>query len=182
MKIIVALLLIGAASSAVACETPLLDWEFRRLASPEKVNLCGTYSGRVVLVVNTASKCGNTPQYDGLEKLYSQYSGEGLEVLGFPSNDFGHQEPGSETEIREFCSVTYGVDFPMFAKTRVSERYADPLYQRLAAAAGTYPKWNFHKYLIGPEGEVVASYQSALDPLDVKVVSEVEEQLRRVRF
>ena len=183
LNIIGALFISLFCGSVIASDcSGLLDIDVRKLNDKQMINLCESYQGKVLLIVNTASRCAYTNQYESLEKLYNRYKDDGLVVLGFPSNDFGHQEPGSETEIREFCSVTYGVDFPMFAKTRVTERHADPLYQRLAAAAGTYPKWNFHKYLIGPEGELVASYQSALDPLDVKVVSAVEEQLRRVRF
>jgi glutathione peroxidase len=177
MKIIVALLLIGAASSAVACDTPLLDWEFRRLASTEKVNLCGTYSGRVVLVVNTASKCGNTPQYDGLEKLYSQYSGEGLEVLGFPSNDFLGQEPGTEEQIQEFCRLTYRVKFPMFEKTRVTGQDAHPFFTALAEASGTPPRWNFHKYLIDRDGRLVSDFSPGTQPYDEKLVQAIEAAL-----
>ena len=177
MKIIVALLLIGAASSAVACDTPLLDWEFRRLASPEKVNLCGAYSGRVVLVVNTASKCGNTPQYDGLEKLYSQYSGEGLEVLGFPSNDFLGQEPGTEEQIQEFCRLTYRVKFPMFEKTTVKGDDAHPFYQALASDTGTYPTWNFHKFLIGRDGQLISEFSPRTKPNDGKLVAAIETAL-----
>ena len=143
----------------------LLDIDVRKLNDKEMINLCEKYQGKVLLVVNTASRCAYTNQYESLEKLYNRYKDDGLVVLG-----------------ADAWSAVVDFDSPMFAKPRVSERYADPLYQRLAAAAGTYPQWNFHKYLIGPEGELVASYQSALDPLDDKVVSEVEEQLRRVRF
>ena len=116
-----------AASTAVAdCDNPLLDQEFTRLASDEKVNLCETYKDKVVLVVNTASKCGYTPQYDGLEKLYRDYGDEGLVVIGFPSNDFAGQEPGSEEDIKDFCRLTYGVKFPMFEKTVVKGDDAHP--------------------------------------------------------
>jgi len=99
-----------------------VDQGFRRLASTEEVNLCEAYSDKVVLIVNTASKCGNTSQYDGLEKLYEQYSEQGLVVLGFPSNDFMGQEPGTKEEIEKFCRLTYGVEFPMFEKTTVKSK------------------------------------------------------------
>ena len=111
MKTLITLLIAMVALPAMACESSLLDEEFRRLASTEKVNLCETYAGKVVLVVNTASKCGNTPQYDGLEKLYKEYGEQGLVVLGFPSNDFMGQEPGTEEQIEEFCRLTYGVEY-----------------------------------------------------------------------
>ena len=159
--------------------SPLLDFDVRSLNQKNVVNLCEAYQGKVILVVNTASKCAYTDQYESLEKLYDQYKGDGFVVLGFPSNDFGQQEPGNEYQIKEFCRMTYGVRFPMFAKTRVSERYADPLFSELARAAGTYPKWNFHKYLIGRDGQLVASYQSAVDPLDRRVVSEIKNQIKK---
>ena len=109
MKILFAITLLTISVPALACESSLMDQDFRRLASTEEVNLCEAYAGKVMLIVNTASKCGNTPQYDGLEKLYEQYGKEGLVVLGFPSNDFMGQEPGTEEKIEEFCRLTYGV-------------------------------------------------------------------------
>jgi glutathione peroxidase len=131
------------ASVAFSYGDSLLDQDFRRLASDEVVNLGEAYAGKVILVVNTASKCGNTPQYDGLEKLYEEYQDDGLVVLGFPSNDFFGQEPGTEEDIQEFCRLTYGVRFPMFEKVTVKEGDAHPFFDALAAAAGTYPTWNF---------------------------------------
>ena len=144
MKILITLLSLAVAAPTLACEGKLLDQEFRRLASTEEVNLCETYADNVVLIVNTASKCGNTPQYDGLEKLYEQYGPDGLVVLGFPSNDFLGQEPGTEAEIEEFCRLTYGVEFPMFEKTTVKEKNAHPFFEALSESSGTYPTWNFH--------------------------------------
>jgi glutathione peroxidase len=129
-------------SHATANENAILDQEFRLLASDDVVNIGEQYDGKVLLVVNTASKCGNTPQYDGLEKLYQEYGDRGLVVLGFPSNDFLGQEPGTEEEIQDFCRLTYKVKFPMFEKITVKEGKAHPFYDRLAAAAGTYPTWN----------------------------------------
>lgn len=164
--------------SAKEC-SPLLDFDVRSLNEKAQVNLCEAYQGNVILIVNTASRCAYTDQYESLEKLYDQYKDDGLVVLGFPSNDFGQQEPGNEFQIKSFCRTTYGVQFPMFAKTRVSERNADPLYQKLASAAGTYPQWNFHKYLIDRNGELVASYRSGIDPLDKAVVSEIKNQIRK---
>jgi glutathione peroxidase len=177
MKILTALLLLAAAAPALACEGKLLDQDFRRLASTEEVNLCETFHNKVVLVVNTASKCGNTPQYDGLEKLYEQYKPEGLVVLGFPSNDFMGQEPGTEDQIEEFCRLTYGVEFPMFEKTSVKEKNAHPFYAALAESAGTYPTWNFHKYLIGRDGELISDFSPRTKPYDDKLVAAIEQAL-----
>lgn len=139
---------------------PVLDVTVRRLNATEEVNLAQAYAGKVVLVVNTASQCGFTPQYQGLNTLYREYRERGLVVLGFPSNDFANQEPGDETTIAQFCQRNYGVDFPMFAKSHVRRANADPLFRRLAEAAGEYPEWNFHKYLIDREGRLVGSYAS----------------------
>ena len=177
MKILLTLLVLTTSLPAIACESALLDQDFRRLASTEEVNLCEAYSGKVVLVVNTASKCGNTPQYDGLEKLYEQYGEEGLVVLGFPSNDFMGQEPGSEEKIEEFCRLTYGVEFPMFEKTSVKKDNADPFYVALAESSGTYPTWNFHKYLIGRDGELISDFSPRTQPYDDKLVAAIEQAL-----
>ena len=177
MKTLLMLLISVASMPALACESTLLDQNFRRLASEEEVNLCEAYSGKVLLVVNTASKCGNTPQYDGLEKLYDQYGEEGLVVLGFPSNDFMGQEPGTEEQIEEFCRLTYGVEFPMFEKTSVKKDNADPFYVALADAAGTYPTWNFHKYLIGRDGTLISEFSPRTQPYDDKLVAAIEQAL-----
>jgi glutathione peroxidase len=155
----------------------LLDVEVRRLGSEETVNLKEAYGGKVVLVVNTASKCAFTGQYEGLEALYARYRDRGLVVLGFPSNDFGGQEPGTEAQIKDFCRLTYSVRFPMFAKTEVKKGKADPLFQALGEAAGRYPKWNFHKYLIGRDGRLVDNYLSFTSPQSKTVVNAVEELL-----
>lgn len=170
--------------NAVASSNPptdncssILDVTVRSLNENKRVNLCEAYRDKVVLVVNTASKCGFTPQYDGLEKLYAKYKSKGLVVLGFPSNDFASQEPGSEQQIQKFCRLTYGVRFPMFEKTRVREKYADPLYKNLGDAAGEYPAWNFHKYLLDRNGNLVASYSSFTKPLSKKLVTKIESLL-----
>ena len=157
----------------------LLDRDFRKLAGKETVNLDQAYGGQVLLVVNTASKCGFTPQYEGLEAMYAKYKDQGFAVLGFPSNDFMGQEPGSEEDIAEFCTLTYGVKFPMFEKVQVRGSGATPLYRDLAAATGEAPGWNFHKYLIDREGKVVASFSSRTTPDDPKLVAEIEKQLAR---
>lgn len=165
------------ATAGLAADTVLLNQDFRRLASDEVVNLADAYAGKVVLVVNTASKCGNTPQYDGLEALYEEYGDKGLVVLGFPSNDFMGQEPGTEEEIQEFCRLTYKIKFPMFEKVTVKKGDAHPFYDDLAAAAGTYPTWNFHKYLIGRDGKLIREFSPRTKPYDDKIISELESAL-----
>jgi glutathione peroxidase len=177
MKTLLTLSLLLISLPALACENALLDQSFRRLASTEEVNLCEAYSGKVLLVVNTASKCGNTPQYDGLEKLYDQYGKDGLVVLGFPSNDFMGQEPGSEDQIEEFCRLTYGVEFPMFEKTSVKKENAHPFYAALAESSGNYPGWNFHKYLIGRDGVLISDFSPRTQPYDDKLVAAIEQAL-----
>jgi glutathione peroxidase len=177
MRYLAGALLLMATSLSAASESTLLDQDFRRLASDEVVNLSEAYAGKVVLVVNTASKCGNTPQYDGLESLYEEYGDDGLVVLGFPSNDFFGQEPGTEEEIQEFCRLTYKVKFPMFEKVTVKEGKANPFFDRLAAASGTYPTWNFHKYLIGRDGKLIAEFSPRTQPDDKKLVAELKAAL-----
>ncbi len=173
-------MIVAAPGAQAVCDAPLLDVEFRPLAGREPVNLCQRFHGQVLLVVNTASKCGFTPQYEGLEALQAELSGQGFAVLGFPSNDFMGQEPGSEQEILEFCTNTYGVQFPMFEKVSVREGEATPFYAALAAqAGGEYPGWNFHKYLIGREGRVVASFGSRISPDDAGLREAIEAELAR---
>jgi glutathione peroxidase len=154
-----------------------LDYHKRPLAGEEPVHLCDVLGGKVVLVVNTASKCAYTPQYEGLEKLYARYRDRGLVVVGFPSNDFAGQEPGGEKQIRDFCRLTYNVQFPMFEKVRVKGTAADPFYRYLADATGEQPRWNFHKYLLDREGRVVASLPSQVEPEDARLVQMIEELL-----
>ena len=166
-------------SLASAACPPLLDHNLRVLAEDRTVNICEAYRGKVLLMVNTASKCGYTGQYDGLEKLYERYRERGLVVIGFPSNDFAGQEPGSERQIQEFCRLTYGVRFPMFEKVRVVEHAAHPLYKQLAKETGTYPRWNFHKCLIDRDGKVVGSYPSHVPPEDRTLVGAIERELGR---
>lgn len=154
---------------------PLLDRQLADLRE-EAVSLC-RFSGKVLLIVNTASECGYTPQYEGLEKLYRRYRDRGFVVLGFPANDFGGQEPGSNAQIAQFCRVNYGVTFPMFAKTSVAGAKANSLFRDLAARTGKPPRWNFHKYLIDPAGRTVAAFESAVEPEDTRVTSEIEKLL-----
>ncbi|MBK1705630.1 glutathione peroxidase [Halochromatium glycolicum] len=180
MRHLALLTLIGGmtmADPAAAACAPALDFELRRLAGDETVRLCDAYQGKVVLMVNTASKCGFTGQYDGLEALYDRYKDRGLVVLGFPSNDFGNQEPGSEEQIQKFCRLTYSIQFPMFEKIHVKKGQAAPLYQYLAEQTGAYPKWNFYKYLIDREGNVVDYYSSITSPQSKKFLKAIEKLL-----
>ncbi len=165
-----------AAAANPNCSS-LLDVEVRRLAGTEVINLCEAYQGQVLLIVNTASKCGFTDQYEGLEALYAKYKDQGLVVLGFPSNDFANQEPGSEEEIQKFCRLTYAVEFPMFEKVSVKKGSASPLFQRLAESGAPYPKWNFYKYLIDRDGKLVDHFVSFTKPDDRKVVKAIEKLL-----
>jgi len=162
------------ATEAAACP-PILQYTFARLQDEKPQPLC-QYAGKVVLVVNTASYCGFTPQYKGLEELDRKYRSRGLVVLGFPSNDFS-QESGSNKEIADFCESTFGVKFPMFVKSSVRGTEANPLFKQLAAQSGTTPKWNFYKYLIGRDGKIVASYSSVTTPTSGKFVADLEKQL-----
>ncbi len=154
---------------------PLLNHTFPRLQDDAPQNLC-QYQGKVILVVNTASYCGFTSQYEGLEKLYSKYKDRGLVVLGFPSNDFGNQEPGSNQQIAEFCTNTFGVKFPMLAKTSVKGREANPLFRKLAEQSEA-PAWNFHKYIINREGKFVRSFSSLTSPDSRRLIVEIERAL-----
>jgi glutathione peroxidase len=135
------------------------------------------YAGKVVLVVNTASYCGFTKQYEGLQAISDKYRDRGLVVVGFPANDFGKQEPGSNAEVADFCERTYKVKFPMMAKTSVVEGTANSLHEALARASGQRPKWNFHKYLIGRDGKTVASFGSRVEPESTELRSEIERLL-----
>ena len=164
----------AAAPADSACP-PLLAREFPSLQD-EPISLC-QYRGKVILIVNTASRCGYTPQYEGLEALYRRYKDRGLVVLGFPANDFGGQEPGSSKDIARFCAVNYGVSFPMFAKTSVVGTDANPLYRDLAAQSGQRPRWNFHKYLVNRDGAVVASFESKVPPRDARITTQIERLL-----
>ena len=173
------LLTLGLMLSPVALSAcpPLLDHTFRALGKTDEIHLCTAYQGKLLLVVNTASKCAFTPQYEGLETLNRDYQGRGLVVLGFPSNDFFGQEPGTEQQISDFCRLTYNVDFPMFEKTQVSRDNAVPFYRALAEAAGEYPSWNFHKYLIAPDGTLVGSFSSFVSPQSDRLVRAIEAHL-----
>ena len=170
-------LLTASPIAVTAACPPALDFKQRVLAGDDVIHLCEAYRGKVVLVVNTASRCAFTPQYEGLEALYGTYKERGLVVLGFPSNDFGGQEPGNEGQVKEFCRLTYGVRFPMFEMVHAKKGRAGPLYQKLAELSGDYPKWNFHKYLIARDGQVVDSFSSFTDPQSPRVVKKIEALL-----
>ena len=175
MKILLLALTLMASSASAATCGPLLDHTVNDLAG-DSHSLC-QYAGKVVLVVNTASYCGYTPQYKGLQALDEKYKARGLVVLGFPSNDFGQQEPGSAKEIKEFCDREYAVKFPLFAKVPVKEAGGSPVFDGLAGATGQRPKWNFHKYLIARDGRTAVSFASKVEPESPEFVAKVEELL-----
>jgi len=157
---------------------PLPDFELKRLnGEPDRL---GAYRGQVLLIVNTASECGYTPQYEGLQKVYKRYRERGFAVLGFPSNDFGKQEPGSDEQIGKFCRMNYGVEFPMFSKCKVLGEDAHPLYRELEsrpAPIGGDVTWNFEKYLVDREGRVVARFDPELEPEDPRITKRIEDLL-----
>ena len=165
----------AAAAGAPAACPALLQHTFPRLQDEKPQALC-QYAGKVLLVVNTASYCGFTPQYEGLEQLHAKYAARGLVVMGFPSNDF-NQETGSAQQIADLCFNTYGVKFPMFAKTAVKGSQAHPFYRELARQADRAPRWNFHKYLVDRQGKVLEDFSSLTAPTDAKLVAAVEKAL-----
>lgn len=178
MKKVISLILLMAGSQiATASECPdLLKFAKRKLNSQEVVNMCEAYQGKTLLFVNTASKCGFTPQFEGLENLYSKYKDEGLVVLGFPSNSF-NQEFKDEKETAELCELTYGVNFPMFESISVRGDDADPLYAMLAEKSGSEPKWNFYKYLVNKNGDLVDSYSAFTKPDNEDFVADIKAAL-----
>ena len=179
LRVLITIVLIrGIAPTMLDAATPcppLLDYRFVNLID-EPLSLC-EHAGKVVLIVNTASECGYTPQYEGLEKLYRRYRDKGFIVLGFPANDFGGQEPGTNKQIKQFCEVNYGITFPVFAKTSVVGLKANPLFRDLTAKTGKPPRWNFHKYLLDRSGHVVAVFESAVDPEDRRLTEQIENLL-----
>jgi glutathione peroxidase len=164
----------NAANTNPSCPS-ILQHTVARLQDEKEISLC-QYSGQVVLIVNTASYCGFTPQYKGLESLYDQYKSKGLVVLGFPSNDFS-QEPDNNHQIADFCENTFGVKFPMFTKTSVKGSNASPLFKQLAQRTQTTPKWNFYKYLISKDGQTIKSFSSMTSPDDKSFIAEIQKQL-----
>ena len=161
-------------TSIFAC-SDILDSNLRLLDSDDEQNLC-EYSGNVILVVNVASRCGYTPQYAGLQRLYTKFKDEGLMVIGIPSRDF-FQEYSAESKVAEFCSTEYGVEFPMFATAKVKGKKAHPFYKKLIAASGKEPKWNFAKYLIGRDCELIEHYKSSVSPESERFVSAIQAVL-----
>ena len=164
------------AAAAPAATGPVLDHTVKTITGEDKS--LADYRGKALLVVNTASQCGYTPQYEGLQELYAKYNAQGFEVLAFPSNDFGGQEPGSESEIATFVDDKYGVKFPMFAKVPVKGDAKVPLYTTLTEQTGEGIKgeieWNFTKFLVDPSGRVVARYDSNVDPMDSDLTAKLE--------
>lgn len=160
-------------------KTPATAFDFSFEAIEGGEIALDTWRGKVLLVVNTASRCGFTNQYDALQQLWKRYADKGLVVIGVPSNDFGNQEPGSNAEIKDFCSVSFGVDFPLAARTRVRGAEAHPFYRWAAAEAGMLgkPKWNFHKYLFGRDGQLIDWYGSTTSPLSDKLVATITAAL-----
>ncbi len=175
MRLFLISLFCASTSAMAACPT-LLDRNVQTL--DERAQSLCQYAGKVLLVVNTASQCGYTPQYEGLEALYRKYKAKGLVVLGFPSNDFGGQEPGSNKEISTFCVNQYAIDFPMFAKTELK---ANPLYADLVKSTGEAPRWNFHKYLVDRSGRRVQSFGTKVEPNDAKLVGAIERLLEEAQ-
>lgn len=172
------LLLQAVASAESSGEGTLLDLEAARLSG--SLESLEEYRGEVLLVVNTASECGFTPQYEGLESLYEKYRGQGFSVLGFPSNDFGGQEPGSDPEIGAFCKRNYGVEFPMFSKVKVNGKGQHPVYAFLTSRpppVGGPVRWNFEKYLVDRSGQVVSRFPSSTKPMSSQMVAAIEELL-----
>jgi glutathione peroxidase len=164
-----------ARAQAPSCPA-LLNHRFNRLQDEAPQSLC-QYAGRVLLVVNTASQCGYTPQYEGLERLHARFAERGLVVMGFPANNFGAQETGSNAQIAAFCFNTFGVRFPMFAKSDVVGPQANALHRELARQTGQAPRWNFHKYLIDRRGSGVQSFASDVAPDSPALLAAIERLL-----
>ena len=179
MKIAPALGLMAllAASGSAQGENAMSFYELTANTLEGTPKSLSDYKGKVLVVVNTASQCGYTPQYAGLETLYENYKDKGVVVLGFPSNDFGGQEPGTAAEIKTFCEKKYNVTFPMFAKVKTKGEKQSPVYTFLVAKDGA-PKWNFHKYVVGKDGQVTASFPSSVKPDSEELKSAIEAALK----
>ncbi len=169
-----ALLLVCSHAANAACPD-IYNHQITTLQG-EKINLCD-YQDKPILVVNTASKCGFTPQFEALEGLYSKHKNQGLLVIGFPSNDF-RQDPGNNKAIGDFCKMTYGVKFPMAAKSAVSGANANPFYKQLAAKTGVAPQWNFYKYVILPGGKEVFAFESTVKPDSSEISNKIKPYLK----
>ena len=170
------MLALALAASLAASGAPMTVHDFQVKANDGSTVALSKYRGKALLIVNTASECGYTPQYRGLEELYQAYRARGLEVLAFPSNDFGRQEPGSDADIKKFCELKYRTTFPLFAKVKVKGAGADPLWRHLTAdeAHGGEVTWNFNKFLVDPAGKVVAHLESAVEPGSPELKKRIE--------
>lgn len=179
-SLLAGLFLAFAASPAVPADAEtcpaMLDYSFSSLQTGKTESLC-QYRGKVLLIVNTASYCGYTHQFEGLEALHRKYKARGLVVLGFPTNDFGGQEPGTNAEIAEFCRLTYGVEFPMFEKSSIKSLKSNPLFAELIARTGQSPGWNFHKFLVDRDGNRVVSFGTKVEPNNRDLVAALEKLL-----
>lgn len=178
--LLIAISVAMASAPAAGATRAALDWAALPLPAIDgTVHAPATFQGKVVLVVNTASKCGFTPQYDALQSLWTAYRDKGLVVLGVPANDFGGQEPGNNSEVQSFCRVNYGVDFPLLEKQSVSGPDAHPLYRWAADQTGPLgvPRWNFHKLLIGRDGQLIDWFASTTDPNSAKLRSAIDKAL-----
>jgi len=167
---VMATFLVGL-SSMPSCARVAHEFEFQSIDGEQLPML--QFKGKAVLVVNTASFCGYTPQYEGLQSLWESYKDQGLIVLGVPSNDFGRQEPGSNSEIKDFCQTNFSVNFPMTSKQRVKGNDAHPFFRWASDEKGA-PRWNFHKYLLAPDGSLINAYSSRIEPMSPKIRSAIE--------
>lgn len=177
MHLVAAVLAVATLSAG---GTPVSVYDFKVKTIDGKEASLAEYKGKVLLIVNTASQCGYTPQYAGLEALYAKYRDRGFTVLGFPSNDFGGQEPGSNAEIKKFCELRYKTTFPLFSKIPVKGSDADPLYKYLTGLPGKQGgaiSWNFNKFLIAPDGTVIEHFDSRVDPMSTDLTTKLEQVL-----
>jgi glutathione peroxidase len=168
------LLLLGALFAMSLGAAPSVDDFDMKTIDGDTVSL-SQYDGKVKLFVNVASRCGYTPQYEGLQALYEKYKDEGLVILGFPANNFGQQEPGTNAEIKTFCNREYGVTFPMFSKISVKGADQHPLYKYLTSETGEQIGWNFTKILVGKNGEIIKQFESKIEPMSAELTSAIEK-------
>ncbi|CZF80835.1 glutathione peroxidase [Grimontia marina] len=175
IQVLLGFLSLTGTSLAAICPDILNGFQ-RKLNSTETVNLCEAFKGKTLLVVNTASQCGYTPQFEQLEALHQKYKDDGFSVIGFPSNDF-NQDRGNEERSAKVCYLDYGVTFPMMARSAVKGSGANPVFAEISKQAGVEPRWNFYKYLINAKGEVVATFPSSVAPVSSKLTALVESQI-----